>query len=171
MAESVDEHRSRAKKVIGCAVITVSDTRVPATDESGKLICQLLETEGHHLVDYRIVRDEPDRIKALISQGVAHPDIDALILTGGTGISKRDRTYEAVQALLEKKLDGFGELFRYLSYKQVGSAALLSRATAGVTSGKVIFSLPGSKTAVELAMQKLILPEIGHLVSQAQKES
>jgi molybdenum cofactor biosynthesis protein B len=171
MAESVEEHRSKGKKTVGCIVITVSDTRSTKTDESGQLISRLLESHGHRLVDYRIVRDEPDEIQSLITDGMTNPEVDALVLTGGTGISKRDTTYEAVQSILEKKLDGFGELFRFLSYQEIGSAAFLSRATAGVASGKVIIALPGSKAAVELAMEKLILPEIGHLVSQAQKES
>jgi molybdenum cofactor biosynthesis protein B len=106
-----------------------------------------------------------------LTDGLKNPAVDVLILTGGTGISKRDQTYEAVESLLEKRLDGFGEIFRFLSYQEVGSAAILSRALAGVASGKVIISLPGSKAAVGLAMEKLVLPEIGHMVSQAQKES
>ena len=171
MSESVAEHRSKGKKRVSCIVLTVSDTRSEKTDESGQLICRLLESEGHGLADYQITRDDLDEIQRLLTEGLKNSAVDVLILTGGTGISKRDQTYEAVESVLEKRLDGFGEIFRFLSYQEVGSAAILSRALAGVASGKVIISLPGSKAAVGLAMEKLVLPEIGHMVSQAQKES
>jgi molybdenum cofactor biosynthesis protein B len=170
MATSVEEHRSKARRVVGCFVITVSDTRTEKDDESGGLIASLLEAEGHRLIRRKIVRDEPDEIRGLLDAGMKDPMVDAIILTGGTGISKRDQTYEAVQSFLEKRLDGFGELFRFLSYQEIGSAALLSRAAAGVAGGKAIFSLPGSRAAVRLAMEKLILPEIGHIVAQAERD-
>ncbi len=145
-----------------CGVITVSDTRSEADDTSGQLIRTLLKSHGHHVEYYRIVRDEPDRIAALVQ--AAPPEVEVLICNGGTGVARRDTTYEAITRLLEKEIPGFGELFRMLSYEQIGAGAMLSRATAGVAGGRVIFSLPGSTKAVELAMTKLILPQLGHVV-------
>jgi molybdenum cofactor biosynthesis protein B len=165
---AVHEHRAKAKRGVGCAVITVSDTRSEATDESGRLIRALLEEEGHAVRGYRIVRDEAEEIRRALGEALSRGDVEAVILNGGTGISPRDGTYEVVSAELEKRLEGFGELFRFLSYEQVGAAAIMSRAVAGVAKGKVVVSLPGSRAAVELAMRKLLLPELGHMVSQLQ---
>ncbi len=165
---SVHEHKEKGKKSIRCFVITVSDTRDETSDTSGQAIKQFLTDEGHQTTGYRIVKDEPLDIKALLEQALAQSDVDAVIVNGGTGISPRDGTFEVVDRFLEKKLDGFGELFRYLSYLDIGSAAIMSRASAGTARGKVLISLPGSKGAVTLAMEKLILPELRHMVSQLQ---
>ena len=165
---SVHEHKEKGKKSVRCFVITVSDTRDATSDTSGQTIKQFLTDEGHQTTGYRIVKDEPLDIKALLEQALGQNDIDAIIVNGGTGISPRDGTFEVVDRFLEKKLDGFGELFRYLSYLDIGSAAIMSRAAAGTARGKVLISLPGSKGAVTLAMEKLILPEIRHMVSQLQ---
>lgn len=165
---SVAEHKEKGKKSLGCFVLTISDTRDETTDQSGKLIKSLLAENGHRLLGYRIVKDEPAEIDALLKQALARDDLEAIIVNGGTGISPRDGTYEVVNRLLEKRLDGFGEIFRFLSYQDIGSAAIMSRAVAGAVKGKVLVSLPGSKGAVDLAMRKLILPELGHMVSQLQ---
>jgi molybdenum cofactor biosynthesis protein B len=165
---SVHEHKEKGKKSIRCFVITVSDTRDEKSDTSGQTIKQFLTGDGHQTSGYRIVKDEPLDIAALLEQALGQNDIDAVIVNGGTGISPRDGTFEVVDRFLEKKLDGFGEVFRYLSYLDIGSAAIMSRAAAGTARGKVLISLPGSKGAVTLAMEKLILPEIRHMVSQLQ---
>lgn len=165
---SVAEHKQKGKKSIRCFVITVSDTREEATDSSGQAIKSMLADEGHQTTGYRIVKDEPKQIRALLDEALAGSEVDAVIVNGGTGIAPRDGTYEVVSELLEKKLDGFGEIFRYLSYLEIGSAAMMSRTAAGTSQGKVLISLPGSKAAVSLAMEKLILPEIRHMVSQVQ---
>ena len=147
---------------VACAVITVSDTRTPENDGSGRRIQDLLREHGHRVVDYRILQDEPERITTAIRSVGA--DAQAIIINGGTGLARRDTTYEAVSRLLDKEIAGFGELLRMLSYEQIGAAAMLSRATAGVVGQRVVFSLPGSTAAVELAMAKLILPVLGHIV-------
>ena len=165
---SVAEHKAKGKKSIRCYVITVSDTRDETNDTSGQTIKSGLSAEGHEISAYRIVKDEPVQIEALLKEALASSDVDAVIVNGGTGIAPRDGTFEVVSRLLEKKLDGFGEIFRYLSYLDIGSAAMMSRAAAGTARGKVLISLPGSKGAVSLAMEKLILPELGHMVSQLQ---
>lgn len=165
---AVHEHKEKAKKSVRCFVVTVSDTRDETTDTSGQTIKQLLAAEGHQAAGYRIVKDEPVQIEALLSQALGSSEVDAVIVNGGTGIAPRDGTYEVVSRFLEKKLDGFGEIFRYLSYLDIGSAAIMSRAAAGTARGKVLISLPGSKGAVSLAMEKLVLPEIRHMVSQLQ---
>lgn len=149
-----------------CAVITVSDTRTPETDRSGQLLQQLLRDGGHHIVAYTILRDEPLQIQTELQTLCQRADVDAIIFTGGTGIAPRDTTYDAIERQLEKVLPGFGELFRWLSYQEIGSRAIASRAVAGVCQGKLIFSLPGSTNAVRLATEKLILPELRHLVQQ-----
>lgn len=148
------------------AVITVSDTRTPETDKSGNFIKQSMTNAGHQLDYYTLVKDEPDEIRVQMQKLVAIADLDAVILNGGTGIAPRDTTYDAISALLEKTLPGFGEMFRYLSWQEVGSRAIASRAVAGIYEGKLIFSLPGSSNAVKLAIEQLILPEIIHLVRQ-----
>lgn len=151
------------------AVLTVSDTRTADNDTSGAAIRRLLEREGQSIVDHRILPDEAEAVGAQVAAWLERADCDGVIVTGGTGISRRDRTFEALDSMLDKRIDGFGELFRYLSYEQIGSAAMMSRAVAGVARGKPVFSLPGSTAAVELAMERLILPELGHLLSELRK--
>src|SRR3990170_8779163 len=165
---AVHEHKEMGKQSIRCFIITVSDTRDETTDTSGQAIKNFLDDDKHQTVGYRIVKDEPTEIETLLNEVLARNDVDAVIVNGGTGIAPRDGTYEVVSRFLEKKLDGFGEIFRYLSYLDIGSAAIMSRAAAGTARGKVLISLPGSKGAVTLAMAKLILPEIRHMVSQLQ---
>lgn len=159
-------HPDESAIAVSCAVITVSDTRTIDTDRSGQLIRQLLEQSGHTIAHSAIVPDDPDQIRAQLA---TLPKVDAVILNGGTGIAPRDTTYDAIEQLLEKTLPGFGEIFRSLSYAEIGSRAIASRAIAGVYSGKLIFSLPGSSNAVRLAIEKLILPELIHLVTQLRK--
>jgi molybdenum cofactor biosynthesis protein B len=162
------EHKAQSPTSIRCAVVTVSDTRTEATDTGGKAIATLLVEAGHELVAKRILRDEPMLVQQLILGLIADEEarVQAIITTGGTGITSRDSTYEAVVALFEKQLDGFGELFRMLSYQEIGAAAMMSRACAGVLRKRIIVSLPGSENAVRLAMTKLILPELGHLIRE-----
>ena len=160
------EHREKAPKQVTCRVITVSDTRTQENDASGALTKKLLADCGHHVEGCQIVKDDPKAIKAAILKGLTNPQVQAIILNGGTGIAKQDGTYETVSRLIEKKLDGFGELFRYLSYQKIGSAAMMSRAVAGVCRGKMILSMPGSTSAVELAMTSLVLPELGHMIGE-----
>ena len=154
---------------VTCAVITVSDTRSPETDRSGQLIKQLLLDAAHTVGAYTIVKDEPAQIQAQMEVLGKRSDLDTVIFNGGTGIAPRDTTYDAIESLLEKTLPGFGELFRWLSYQEIGSRAIASRAIAGVYQSKLVFSLPGSTNAVQLAVQQLILPELAHLVSQLRK--
>jgi molybdenum cofactor biosynthesis protein B len=161
---SSEMHRKQAQAPVACAVVTVSDTRTEANDTSGQLLCDLLARAGHPVAAYTIVKDDPDAIRRLLEEYAARPGIQAVLLSGGTGISRRDSTYEAVVSLLEKKLDGFGELFRMLSWQEVGAAAMLSRAVAGTYRDLVVFAMPGSPQAVRLAMEKLILPELAHVV-------
>jgi len=165
---SVEEHKAKGKRSIACFVVTVSDTRDETTDTSGQLIKSLLANENHQLAGYRIVKDEPEQINTLLRDALKEKVVEAVIVNGGTGISPRDGTYEVIVKLLDKRLDGFGEIFRFLSYQDIGSAAIMSRAVAGSAQGKVLISLPGSKGAVGLAMEKLILPELRHMVSQLQ---
>ncbi|MEH7114615.1 molybdenum cofactor biosynthesis protein B [Neobacillus niacini] len=168
---STAEHKQGAPKRVNCKVITVSDTRNKDTDKSGKLMMELLEQAGHTIVDYVIVKDEAGPIKEAILKGCDRDDIDVILTNGGTGIARRDVTIETVQAVLDKEIIGFGELFRMLSYQEdIGSAAILSRAIAGVVKNKGVFSTPGSTGAVKLAMNKLILPEIGHVVREIKKD-
>ena len=163
------EHKARGPISIECGIITCSDTRTPDTDKSGQLIRELLTQEGHRIGAYHVVKDEPVEVRELVRQLGEQPGLEALIINGGTGISRRDSTFEAVDGLLEKRLPGFGELFRSLSYKEIGSSAMLSRATAGLYQGKVLFSIPGSSGAVRLAMEALILPELPHIVGEMRK--
>ncbi len=149
-----------------CAVITVSDTRSPETDKSGQKIKQLLLEAGHTVGAYTLIKDEPALIRAQMELLGKRSDLDALIFNGGTGIAPRDTTYDAIERLLSKTLPGFGELFRWLSYQEIGSRAIASRAIAGVYQSKLVFCVPGSTNAVQLAMQRLILPELAHLVGQ-----
>ncbi len=152
-----------------CAVVTVSDTRTAKTDKSGQLIQQLLIAANHAVGAYAIIKDEPTQIQQQIESLGKSANLDAVIFNGGTGIAPRDTTYDAIEQLLEKTLPGFGELFRFLSYQEIGSRAIASRAVAGIYQNKLIFSLPGSSNAVRLGMEKLILPELAHLVSQMRK--
>jgi molybdenum cofactor biosynthesis protein B len=161
---AVSEHKEKAHRLVRCAVITVSDTRTAETDTSGQRIKELLATQNHPVVSYQILKDEPDAIAAAVRALLEQPEVDAILINGGTGIAPRDTTFEAIQGLLEKEISGFGELFRTLSYQDIGAAAMLTRATAGVARGKIVVSLPGSTGAVELGMTKLILPELGHML-------
>ena len=168
MAPASDaEHKAAAPSSIRCFVLTVSDTRTEETDTSGRAIVALLESAGHAVAGRAIVKDDPELVRGTVERQLANPDVQAIITTGGTGITSRDATYEAIDALLQKRLDGFGELFRMLSYHQIGPAAMMSRASAGLVAGRIIVSLPGSEAAVRLAMEKLVIPELGHLVQQA----
>jgi molybdenum cofactor biosynthesis protein B len=159
-------HADADERALHCAVITVSDTRTAETDRSGQAIQQHLAAAGHHISAYAIVKDEPTQIQIQLERLSQQQALDALIFNGGTGIAPRDTTYDAIERLLEKTLPGFGEVFRWLSYQEIGSRAIASRAVAGVYRGKLVFSLPGSTSAVTLAMTALILPELRHLVSQ-----
>ena len=166
---SVREHKAEAPASIGCYVLTVSDTRTPDTDTSGRAIRDLLEGAGHLVSGFDIVKDEPAQVDAQVRQQLRDSRTQVIITTGGTGITSRDGTYEAIEGLLEKELVGFGELFRMLSFQEIGPAAMLTRATAGTSQRKAIFVLPGSENAVRLAMTRLILPELGHVVQQVTK--
>lgn len=162
---SHQQHREAATPLSArCVVLTVSDTRTPETDHSGDCLAGLLDHAGHQIVARVIVPDEPTRIEAVLTRYLSDPTVDVLLFNGGTGIAHRDRTYDVVAARLEKVLPGFGEIFRILSYEQVGAAAMLSRAVGGVAGGKLLFSLPGSEQAVRLAAEKLLVPELSHLV-------
>jgi molybdopterin adenylyltransferase len=163
------EHKSIAPRQVRSFILTVSDTRTEATDTSGRAIAELLTQAGHIVAGRTIVRDEPADVASIVLEQTARHEVDVVITTGGTGITSRDGTFEAIDALLEKRLDGFGELFRMLSYHDIGPAAMMSRACAGVRQGKVIVALPGSESAVRLALAKLLLPELPHMVQQARK--
>jgi len=164
-----EEHRATAPARVGVYVLTVSDTRTLPTDTGGAAVAALLEEAGHTVVARDIVRDEPAEVRAKILEQLDNPAAQAIITTGGTGITARDTTFEAITALLEKRLDGFGELFRMLSYQEIGPAAMLSRACAGMARRTIVIALPGSEHAVRLAMTKLVLPELGHLVREANR--
>ena len=161
---SVQEHHRHGKQRAGCAVLTISDTRTEADDTSGARLKELLAAAGHQVLAYAIVPDDPLRIRDALQPLFADTGIQAIFLSGGTGIAPRDTTFEAVRNLFEKEIEGFGELFRMLSYAEIGAAAMLSRAVAGAARGKLVASLPGSTAAVELAMTKLLVPELGHVV-------
>lgn len=169
MSQSVQEHRDAAPESIGCAVVTVSDTRDESTDRSGRIMIESLEQAGHRILLYRIVRDEPVEIEAVLRDCRTNPEVQAILFNGGTGIASRDTTFDVLSRAIEKELPGFGELFRMLSWDEIGPAAMLSRATAGVFAGRMIFSTPGSSNAVRLAMDRLIVPELGHLVYEVTK--
>lgn len=161
----------KTKRKVSCLVITVSDTRTIATDKSGSLIKEMLLHEGHEVFNHMIVRDEETAIAHAIEKGIENDDVNAVLLTGGTGISKRDVTIEVVKGKIEKELNGFGEIFRMLSYTEdIGSKAIMSRAIAGVVDRTVIFAMPGSQGAVKLAMNKLILRELNHVVYELYKD-
>ncbi len=166
---SAEQHKAHAPRRVRVFVLTVSDTRTEETDTSGKLARQLIEEAGHEVTGYRIVRDEPREVTAVLTHVADERAADVVVSSGGTGISRRDTTYEAVTQLLDKRLDGFGELFRMLSYQEIGSAAMMSRAVGGLFGRLVVFALPGSSGAVRLGLTKLILPELSHLVFEKQR--
>ncbi|HEX5166799.1 MAG TPA: molybdenum cofactor biosynthesis protein B [Thermomicrobiales bacterium] len=169
MSQSVEEHRASAPESVGCVVITVSDTRTVETDRSGQIMRERLERAGHRVVGYEIVKDEPDQINRVLDQYTSTDGCQAILFNGGTGIARRDTTFDVISRRLEKTLPGFGELFRMLSFDEIGAAAMLSRATAGVLNGRLVFSTPGSSNAVALAMDKLIAGELAHLVFEGTK--
>ncbi|MGE3276970.1 MAG: molybdenum cofactor biosynthesis protein B [Vicinamibacterales bacterium] len=162
-------HKAGAPTAVRVFVLTVSDTRTEATDTGGAAIVSLLDAAGQIVAGRAIVTDEPAAVMRAVSDAIDNGDVDVVITTGGTGLTSRDSTYEAIVGLLDKRLDGFGELFRALSYQEIGPAAMLSRAVAGSTRGTFIAALPGSEAAVRLAMEKLLLPELGHIVQQLRK--
>jgi molybdopterin adenylyltransferase len=164
-----DEHKATAPTTLGCWVLTVSDTKTPETDTSGALIRERLTGAGHRVVGSSIVRDEPTDVQRIIREAVADPAVQVIIMTGGTGITSRDSTFEAVEAMLDKRLPGFGELFRMLSFQEIGAAAMLSRAQMGIHARRIVVSLPGSPNACGLALDKLLLPEMGHLVREVSR--
>jgi molybdenum cofactor biosynthesis protein B len=161
------EHQKDAPASVRCFIVTVSDTRTEATDKSGRAIADMLTAAGHVVTGRTIVKDEPALVRDAVQRQLAATDVQVVIATGGTGITSRDTTFETIDALLDKRLTGFGELFRMLSYQDIGPAAMMSRASAGLACGKIVVSLPGSEAAVRLALDKLLLPELGHLVQQA----
>lgn len=164
-------HHHKNHSSITCMVITISDTRTEETDKSGHLIQELLEEAGHVVIERKIVVDEKEEIKKAVEIGCTTDEVEVVLTNGGTGISYRDVTIETVEDLFDKHIPGFGELFRFLSYKEdIGSAAILSRATAGVSNDTAIFATPGSSGAVKLAMNKLILPELRHIVGEVKKD-
>jgi len=169
VSESVHQHRESAPETVRVAVLTISDTRKPETDTGGDVVEESMRGAGHEVVAREIVRDEAASIRTTLVDLLARADVDAVVTTGGTGISARDTTYEVVDRMIEKKLDGFGELFRMLSYEEIGAAAVLSRAVAGAVGTKLVASLPGSRNAVGLAMEKLLVPEIAHIVFELRK--
>lgn len=163
---SSQPHPDSSQIAINCAVVTVSDTRTPETDRSGAIIQQLLQSAGHQIGRYQLIPDELTQICDIFTSTIEQPSIQAIIFNGGTGISPRDNTYEAISSILTKTLPGFGEIFRLLSYQEIGSRAISTRALAGSYHHLLVFSLPGSQGAVKLGMEKLILPELIHLVTQ-----
>ena len=164
---SVSDHRRDAPASIACFVLTISDTRTDASDTSGDAIVAGLQQAGHHVTGRRLVRDEPETVRDVVLQQAG--TVDVVIATGGTGLTSRDSTYEAIAGVLHKRIDGFGELFRALSFVEIGSAAMLSRACGGTIGRTAVFSLPGSENAVRLAMTRLILPELGHIVRELRR--
>jgi len=167
---SYQQHKDRARQIEArCVVITLSDTRSIADDVSGKQIAQFLESDGHVVVDRQVIPDEPDRLAKILEDTVMREDVDVVISNGGTGVSRRDQTIPVIERILDMELPGFGELFRMQSWEQIGSGAMLSRACGGVARGKLLFALPGSPKAVELAMSKLIIPELRHLLFELRR--
>src|SRR4051794_12408337 len=169
MSEVVQEHRSQAPVSLRIAVVTVSDTRTVETDTSGALIVELATAAGHEVAGRSIVPDEPEVMRPLLQRLTADPALHAVLMTGGTGVSARDQTFETVSALLTKPLPGYGELFRMLSYAEIGPACMLSRAVGGLMGRLAVLVMPGSRAAVQLAMTRIFLPELPHLVREARK--
>lgn len=168
-SESVQQHRAAAAASLSVGVITVSDTRTIENDAGGAMIVDLLVSSGHVVKSRAIVTDDRDSIVSAVLDLVGNPDVDVVITTGGTGIARRDVTNEAISSILDRELSGFGELFRMLSWEEIGSAAMLSRAIAGAIGATAVFALPGSRNAIRLAMERLILPEIEHVVFEIRK--
>jgi len=164
-----DEHRAKAEKKVVCAVITVSDTRTKETDGSGAAIIDSLKSHGHEVRSYSIVKDDIPMIQKALREAIDDVMVQAVVLNGGTGVTERDNTVEAIEGFKGKEMPGFGEIFRALSYQEIGAAAMLSRAVAFVSERKVIFALPGSTAAVKLATEKLIAGELGHIISEANR--
>jgi molybdenum cofactor biosynthesis protein B len=169
MSRSTDEHRRTSPDAVSCAVVTVSDTRTPETDTGGALVCELLAAGGFQVAAREIVPDEPARVRQLVERFRDDAGCDAVLLTGGTGLGSRDQTFETVSALLTKPMPGYGELFRMLSFAEIGAAAMLSRAVGGLAGRTVVFTMPGSPAGVRLAMSKLIVPELRHVVREARR--
>jgi molybdopterin adenylyltransferase len=163
------EHKAQAPRSVACFVLTVSDSKTAETDTSGALIRDLLVAGGHRVAGRAMVRDEPTQVQEVVREQCNNSGVEAVILTGGTGITSRDTTFEAVDALLDKRLPGFGEIFRMLSYQEIGAAAILSRAQAGIRNGRIVVSLPGSPNACRLALEKLLVPELGHLIREVSR--
>lgn len=163
----VHEHRARDPVQLTVSLLTVSDTRRPDTDSSGRRMRELFEAAGHVVAAQTILPDESAVVREWVERQLDHGDVDVVITSGGTGIAPRDTTYEALIGLIDKRIDGFGELFRMLSFREIASAAMLSRATAGVARGRILACLPGSTAAVELALRELLLPELPHMVHLA----
>ena len=168
-SESVQQHRAAAKESLSIGVLTISDTRSLPEDSGGALIVELVEGAGHRVAARKLVQDDRDTIVSAFLAIAGDPLVDAVISTGGTGIARRDVTFEAVTSIMDRQIVGFGELFRMLSFEEIGSAAMLSRATAGAIGSTAIFALPGSRNAIRLAMERLILPEIAHVVFEIRK--
>lgn len=169
MSSVPEQHRHQAPAVVRCAVITVSDSRTLETDTGGRTIVELLSGHGHEVVQRSLIRDDPQPMRELLTALTQRPDVDTILLTGGTGLGSRDQTFETVSGLITKPLPGYGELFRMLSYAEIGAAAMLSRAVGGLLERTVVVTMPGSPAGVRLAMEKLILPELGHLVREARR--
>jgi molybdenum cofactor biosynthesis protein B len=166
------EHRQKAGRgPVTVAIVTVSDTRTPESDENRRYIERRMAELGHTVAAYRLIKDEPDQVAAALDELAAEPGVQIVLFNGGTGISPRDTTYDVISRYLEKTLPGFGELFRMFSYQEVGAAAMFSRATAGIYRGTLVFSMPGSPNAVQVALEKLILPEINHLAWEVARKS
>ena len=166
---SQEEHKAHAPTSVTCYVLSVSDSRTEETDEGGRMIREMLAEAGHAVLGHAIVKDDPKAVELHVEGQLITPDVEVIITTGGTGITSRDGTFEAIDGLLEKRLEGFGELFRMLSYQEIGPAAMMTRACAGLVARRIVIALPGSPGAVRLAMEKLVIPELGHLTQQAAK--
>jgi molybdenum cofactor biosynthesis protein B len=169
MSDVVQEHRASSPEDVACAVVTVSDTRTPQTDSGGQLVCELLAAAGFRIAAREIIPDDPARMRSLIERFRDDGRVAAVLLTGGTGLSSRDQTFETVSAMITRPLPGYGELFRMLSYHEIGAAAMLSRAVGGLVGTTVVLTMPGSPAAVRLAVEKLIVPELRHLVREARR--
>jgi molybdopterin adenylyltransferase len=169
MPSTVEQHEHSAPKTVRCAVVTISDTRTLETDSGGRTVIQWLERAGHTVATRTIIRDEPDDVRKLLRWFADDPAIDAVLMTGGTGLSSRDQTYETVKSMLTKELPGYGELFRMLSYHEIGPAAILSRAVGGLVDKTLVLTMPGSPAAVQLAMEKIIVFQLGHMVREANR--
>jgi molybdenum cofactor biosynthesis protein B len=169
VAATPQDHKAHAPRTVGCWVLTISDTKTPETDTSGALIRERLAAAGHRVIGSSIVRDEPTEVQRVVREASAVAAVQVIIMTGGTGITSRDSTFEAVEAMLDKRLPGFGELFRMLSFEEIGAAAMLSRAQMGIHARRIVVSLPGSPNACRLALDKLLLPELGHLVREVSR--